>query len=792
MSYDPAEDRIERIRRLALETGAVMRAVAPETTAGDEDGASSSGPQPDADGNYDIRIVLAVEGQETSDGRMIEAGALSHRTLPLSIAGMTRTSEGGHLGAVVCGRLDQCERVPGPQVRSRKTGEPFPEGVFVWRGIGKLFGPRRDGEPLDLVLRGGLTGNSVDLTEASADVDYEPMDPDAASDMPSPIEGGRTSMPAPPKMIFTRAVIGMTTLCPVPAFEDAYVELGGPDGWEVIEPGTGTLTAVGWSDENLEEAADLVAAAASPCGGELEPQGPVDAEPTEEVTLVASGALEVPAVPPAAWFEDPRLEAYTPLTVHDDGRVTGHVADWAGCHTGFADRCVPPPRSFTDYALYQVGPGIRALDADGRRTRVKCGPLTLGGGHADKRLGVRAAVAHYDDVGTVVADLAVGEDSFGIWAAGALRPGLDDAQLRQVDGARPSGDWRKWRGNRELLAVHCVVTPGFPIVASAIEDGEVESLVAAGEPIRFAQTSDGDTPRPSAAVMLDYDLLAERIAERIGLPFLHPDYGVESDAEAVTAGAVIDLGALFGGEEPGKDGPPSCARCGKPATGKVTRKSDKPDVPVCDAHTSKVVRHIGDDVARVIKAKADDSGAGSGPDTAHAAGTLEERALTARRAAALEDDPDLAAALEDAELEVFAEGLAEIAWTPDEPGTFADLLEGLEYLDADDRAALTLLEAEEVELASGGKGKGGKRGNWVSQVGGLPKLIRRVADHIIAKGKTESNAIAIAVNVVKRYCRNPADGLNFPGAQKVKAETKAKGCAAVASWDEKRARAKAS
>src|SRR5699024_4705038 len=41
--------------------------------------------------------------------------------------------------------------------------------------------------------------------------------------------------------------------------------------------------------------------------------------------------------------------------------------------------------------------------------------------------------------------------------------------------------------------------------------------------------------------------------------------------------------------------------------------------------------------------------------------------------------------------------------------------------------------------------------NWVDDVGGLPKYIRRIADHLIAKGMSESRAIASAVNTVKRW-----------------------------------------
>lgn len=66
----------------------------------------------------------------------------------------------------------------------------------------------------------------------------------------------------------------------------------------------------------------------------------------------------------------------------------------------------------------------------------------------------------------------------------------------------------------------------------------------------------------------------------------------------------------------------------------------------------------------------------------------------------------------------------------------------------------------------------------------------------MAKGFNQSRAIATAVNVVKKWCRggatgDPLDNLNFPRRQRATAKTIAKGCAAVAEWNAKRALARA-
>ena len=88
--------------------------------------------------------------------------------------------------------------------------------------------------------------------------------------------------------------------------------------------------------------------------------------------------------------------------------------------------------------------------------------------------------------------------------------------------------------------------------------------------------------------------------------------------------------------------------------------------------------------------------------------------------------------------------------------------------------------------------------NWIERTttGHLPTFVRRVANHLMAKGMTESHAIAVAVNVVKKWCRggangNPADGLNWPKTQRVTPKTRAQGCADVAHWETKRAETRA-
>lgn len=79
--------------------------------------------------------------------------------------------------------------------------------------------------------------------------------------------------------------------------------------------------------------------------------------------------------------------------------------------------------------------------------------------------------------------------------------------------------------------------------------------------------------------------------------------------------------------------------------------------------------------------------------------------------------------------------------------------------------------------------------NWVEKVGGLPKFIKRIKNHLVKKGMATSRAIATAVNVVKKMCAS--GDTNWPGRQEVNAGSRAEACAAVAQWEAKKARSHA-
>ena len=140
--------------------------------------------------------------------------------------------------------------------------------------------------------------------------------------------------------------------------------------------------------------------------------------------MVACGmvASSIPLEPPLEWFENPKLRKATPLTILDDGRVFGHIAAWHVDHIGMSFG-TKPPRSRSQYAYFHTG----TLKTE-EGVQMPVGQLTLAGGHAGLEADAAAAVKHYDDTASAFADVHAGEDAFGIWVAGALRPGTTQSK----------------------------------------------------------------------------------------------------------------------------------------------------------------------------------------------------------------------------------------------------------------------------------------------------------------------------------------------------------------------------
>lgn len=379
---------------------------------------------------FRIPLVLPEEAL-TGDNRKFKDGAVDLRNLPLPLVWQI-FSDSGHTGSVIVGRIDYLERIEG--------GIGNATGVFDTGPYGR--------EAERLVRNKMLNWVSADLDQFEASV-KEPQEesPEIKSlaeddDLEDIIEVPQEKTIKNDEITVTKGRVMGVTLVAMPAFQECKIELDEDDLYSDIDFGEDAVY-----EEVLDDPEAMSAA------------------------LVAAGA---PIVPPRMWFNNPKLTAPTPITVDEDGRVYGHIAAWNVSHIGLPGN-VRPPRSRSNYAYFRTG--VVRTDDD---TDVPVGQLTLAGGHAPLHASASDAVKHYDDTASAMADVAAGEDAFGIWVSGALRPDATAEQVRALRASAPSGDWRPIGGRLELVAVCQVNVPGFPVARACVASGSLTALVAAG------------------------------------------------------------------------------------------------------------------------------------------------------------------------------------------------------------------------------------------------------------------------------------------------------------------------
>ena len=384
--------------------------------------------------------VIAREGEMTGDGRLIEDGALRWDDLPIPLR-VAFKDVGGHDGAEVCGRIETVER--------RDGGDIYATGTF---DLGSAVGA----EAFRQVSEQMSNGVSIDTDDvtfrimAKADMPEADIADSGNESDTEPDSAGRVKVAAMSSSdeltVIESARLRAATLVAVPAFATARVYAAGQGPTEPAERETGE------AEEKVEA-------------------------PTAPRSRDSLTAAAIPTAPPEAWFKDPALTGPTALVVEDDGRVYGHIAAWGTCHIGQIGKCVEPPTSPSNYAYFRTG-ALRTAEG----TSVAVGHLTMGTGHAGPRDSANAAAEHYDNTGTVFADVAAGEDAYGIWVAGSLRPGISAEQVRVARSAPISGDWRTIRGSLELVGALAVNVPGFPVPRpqGLLASGEVRSLQASG------------------------------------------------------------------------------------------------------------------------------------------------------------------------------------------------------------------------------------------------------------------------------------------------------------------------
>jgi hypothetical protein len=524
---------------------------------------------------YDARSawngVLVVEGVATGDGREFGVEALTWADNALLRWQKEGSHGGDHDVTVSVGRIDEVWRV-GNQVRGRGVLDiESTDGFEVARRL-------KDG------FAGGISIDADDIQDADVEFVWS-----EDADGPDPDDPLMLLFGRPEKVIYHGGRVRAATLCDIPAFVEARVQLGTLDDADAALAVTASTTAspgvvlahrTATSDEpwdqsvarrlpnvmDVERARAAYAWVDEPVSGrvgktwcaflhhEVAEDGTIgpanltacaaavaalraderlderdrravyahlathlrDADreppPLDEPDAVTAAIVLDDWRPDRAWFVDPAFSVPTGITVTDEGRVYGHAAPWGECHVGHPSECITLPHEEA-HPYFMTG---EVVCADG--SRVAVGQITVGTGHAPLNYRASHAAEHYDNTGSAVADVAVGNDRFGLWVAGAIRPAVAASRVHELRASgRLSGDWRRIGGKLRLVGLLAVNVPGFPLSPprARVASGSPLALVAAGAGAalgpgnRIVESTEDDLNR--AAMRRVMNVLASRV-----------------------------------------------------------------------------------------------------------------------------------------------------------------------------------------------------------------------------------------------------------------------------------------
>lgn len=427
--------------------------------------------------------VLVVEGSPTGDGRQFASGSLTWpqlgetASLEIPLGWMYERSHGGMSTdkVVNVGRIDSI---------TRNGNELHGTGVLnldtEWgRKAAEQMGTRDD--------PGFLAGVSIDADDPAdprgLNIEYVFPDSCALEDEPDDDYPGESEDDTAAEMaclmpeleIYHSGRIRAATLVDIPAYVEARLYLDQP-----VPEGT-----------------------------------TVEADTLAMPVTASSYVMEIPDLPPAEWFEEPRDEPEIgAITITDDGRMFGYLAPKHVAHRGIRDKRVTVPMGNVDYGIWMNRVTITD-DGRGGFARLATGPITMDCGHASTSPRVVGAARreHYDNSCSVVATVRIGENSRGVWIAGAVLPGVTPDQIRRMMACQLSGDWgphREKPGKRELAGALLVPVPGFPKRSSGFMSMKAGQLDHVAVPVRFGRVVE------SQIVSFGTDAAAERIAASIG------------------------------------------------------------------------------------------------------------------------------------------------------------------------------------------------------------------------------------------------------------------------------------
>lgn len=804
------------------------------------------------EGAAPIRLpVMVVEGMETADGRFIEPGALSTRTLPIALYSQIRSSHGsldGDTATVLAGAITEATRRPGPEVTQLSTGQPFPDGTFVWEGTGWMYQdvpapPEKSA--YTLVKDKALRGNSVDLSEVDATFEYEDGQ-NLAED------------PNPRRIVITSGVIGATTLVGQPAFPDAFIELegqamplasvtaSGVPAWRAPEVGDkcgpclaqagphddAITAALGAEDPiNVEYLLDAI-------GDDIDPDDITPKHTGGMVALVPSNPnmLRVPDGDPPhelhltlAYLGDNVTEWPRELTaaVHNIAR---EVTDWdymvTQAEARAEERGEDPAAVRRSYRSEERSPAQRGpleasifshavFNPNGDNGHDPASVYLLDG------TGDRGAIESLSsDVNWRVRE-AIGD----VWYPEQHSPYIPHVTAGYgvpMENLTYSGPVEF---DRLRVALGDQVTDyplgGGPIVASGLNNGPLPNASWFADPQLTGPTPPtvGDMTHAGAPI---YGHLACWETCHIGFsgkcvtpPRSASSYAyflVHSTQALDDAGDLVEIPVGWGTMETGH----ADVRQGAQAaaahydnTGTVAFEMAVGE----DAHgiwfAGRMLPHLSEPLA--TKAR----GVAFSGDWRTIRGRLELVASLAVnvpgfpvprvRVASGQPVSLVAGGVPQALVaaQVKRDSLSQpelreiLDWVRAERdgkimdthlGYIADVTEeSLTWQYSNAEADLLLAFEGDHPWFTEGLGEDGdfaKRKNWVAKAGGLPPYIKRIVKHLRAKGMNESRAIATAKNAAQKMC--DSGDTNFPGSQEVNAGSRAEACEAITQWNAKR------
>jgi len=758
--------------------------------------------------------VMAIEGMDTADGRWLEPGGISHRALPLSLLAQVRTPDGGgggHDNAYIVGAITEMVRRPGPEVVQKTTGQPFPEGTFVWSGKGWMYPDVPEGKSAyQMVMDRALSGNSVDLSDLVVELEYpEDSNPDDPNERPS-------------RMRMMQAVIAASTLVAQPAFADAYVEVDGelmvPDGGQVITASAVSFRAIGLDSHCAPCALGLGLADGEEDivpGSEADPD--VQVEPDEKPAHTGGMVALVPADPTllAVPGGDPAEELHMTLAYLGDD-VTG----WDGeIVAAVHQRAL----SITDHSL-EGAPGgpVEEVAVGDYRGPGQMGPVTLN---------VFAHALFNPNGG------ADGQEPATVYLFdGSEQRGTAEAiQSEVVYRLRELLGELRFPEQHERWEPH--VTAGYGVEPSALNfTGPVtfdRLRVALGGNVTDYPLGGGE---PMVAAIAPPPLPAEafHIPEPDGPQALAITEGPDGRhylSGHIAAWGVCHIG--FPGQCRTAPRSPSgyayfhtgavLTDAGELAVGQITLDASHAELTSNAQMAARHYDHTGTAAADVRLTDGEHGIWASGV----VRGTLTAEQLHRFRASAASGDwravrgqlemvavlsvnvpgfpvprarvasgapislvaaGALPANVPDGQLGLNRADRELLAWAREKmlaerQATALAELDALVDVGALHEGALAELD----EVFADWPPLVDDLANWVEKAGGLPKYIKRIAKHLQEKGMDQSQAIATAVNAAKKMCST--GDTNWPGSQEVNAGSRAEACAAVEEWEAKKAKA---